>query len=274
MERVIAPVDFLVIGSGIAGLSFALKTAESGTVLLVTKKELADSNTNYAQGGIAAVMDLKSDSFDSHSKDTLQTGCGLSHEDIVQLVVQEGPKQVQQLIDWGVQFTKKHGGDELDLAREGGHSHRRILHSGDMTGAEIERALISAVHQHPNIQILDHHITIDLITSHKLGHGLHQPNRCLGVYALNKHNDTILTIPARWTLLATGGAGKVYRYTSNPDIASGDGMAMAYRAGCRLANLEFVQFHPTCLFHPEAKSFLISEALRGEGAKLILPKLK
>ncbi|OGQ56572.1 MAG: L-aspartate oxidase [Deltaproteobacteria bacterium RIFCSPLOWO2_02_FULL_50_16] len=263
-------VDFLVIGTGIAGLTFALEVADHGSVLLVTKKDPIESNTNYAQGGIAAVMS-EEDSFENHIRDTHTAGAGLCHDDTVKLVVREGPAHVKKLIERGVRFSKKENAS-YDLGREGGHSHRRILHAGDITGAEIERALIHAAHNHPNIKIMDHQISIDLITTHKLGLKTHQPNQCLGAYILNKHNNTIETVAAKITMLASGGAGKVYLYTSNPDIATGDGVAMAYRAGCPVGNLEFIQFHPTCLYHPDAKSFLISEALRGEGARLLLPK--
>ena len=265
-----APIDFLIIGSGIAGLSYALKVADHGKVIIVTKKEPIESSTNYAQGGIAAVIDNK-DSFDFHIQDTLTTGGGLSHEDIVKIVVEEGPDQVKKLIEWGVNFSKNEN-QAYDLGREGGHSKRRILHAGDITGAKIQEALLKEVQKHPNIEIYDHHICIDFITSHKLNLNNSDKSQCLGAYVLKTQNNSIQTIAAKTTLLATGGAGKVYLYTSNPDIASADGIAMAYRAGCPIANLEFIQFHPTCLYHPEAKSFLISEALRGEGAKLLLSK--
>ncbi|HEX5035725.1 MAG TPA: L-aspartate oxidase [bacterium] len=266
--------DFLVIGSGIAGLSFALEVAKRGTVTIVTKKTKAESNTNYAQGGIAAVVSAF-DSVDKHIRDTLDCGYGLCHEDTVRLVATEGPKAIARLVDWGVHFSKKSGaGGEYDLTREGGHSERRVLHYKDTTGAEIERALIEAIRREPNISILEHHFAVDLVTNRKLGPGRGEvisPLRCLGAYVLNQKTGAVEAIAARVTLLATGGAGKVYLYTSNPDIATGDGMAMAARAGARMANLEFVQFHPTCLFHPEAKSFLITEAVRGEGGVLRLP---
>lgn len=257
---------FLVIGSGIAGLSYALQVARHGSVVLITKKNKADSNTNYAQGGIAAVMS-EVDSLESHIQDTLKVGYGLCHEEAVRLVVTRGPEEIRRLIDWGVRFSKK--GDHYDLGREGGHSERRVLHSKDMTGAEIERALLEAIKSEPNIQVLEHHFAIDLITNRKITKST-DPLRCFGAYALDQKTGQIKTIAAQTTLLATGGAGKVYLYTSNPDIATGDGMAMATRAGAQMANLEFVQFHPTCLYHPEAKSFLISEAVRGEGGILRL----
>lgn len=256
--------DFLVIGSGIAGLSFALEVAKHGTVTVITKKTRAESNTNYAQGGIAAVMSAI-DSVDKHIRDTLECGYGLCHEDAVRLVATQGPSAIRRLVDWGVQFSKQSAGGGFDLTREGGHSERRVLHFKDTTGAEIERALLEAIKSHPDIRVLEHHFAVDLITNRK------EPLRCLGAYVLDQKSGNIESIAAGITLLATGGAGKVYLYTSNPDIATGDGMAMAYRAGARMANLEFVQFHPTCLFHPEAKSFLITEAVRGEGGVLRLP---
>lgn len=276
--------DFLVIGSGIAGLSFALEVAKRGTVTVVTKKTRAESNTNYAQGGIAAVVSAI-DSVEKHIRDTLDCGYGLCHEDAVRMVATEGPSAIRRLVDWGVQFSKKQdsagssASGEFDLTREGGHSERRVLHFKDTTGAEIERALLEAIKAHPDIRVLEHHFAVDLITDRKLGSksngGLPpagtSPLQCLGAYVLDQKSGKIESIAAGITLLATGGAGKVYLYTSNPDIATGDGMAMAYRAGARMANLEFVQFHPTCLFHPEAKSFLITEAVRGEGGILRLP---
>lgn len=251
--------DFLVIGSGIGGLTFALKVCNYGNVLIITKKEKAESNTNYAQGGIAAVIS-PDDSFESHIQDTLKAGDGLCKLEVVEEIIKEAPERIKELIEIGVQFTKSENGESFDLGKEGGHSHRRVLHATDLTGREIERALLNAVSEQPNIRILENVIAIDLIK---------EVNRCIGCYALNKADNEVLEISAKITLLATGGIGKVYLYTSNPDIASGDGIAMAYRIGASIVNMEFVQFHPTCLYHPYAKSFLISEALRGEGAILI-----
>src|SRR6476620_9020976 len=258
--------DFLIIGSGMAGLTSALKTAPLGTVAIITKKQRAESNTNYAQGGIAAVM-ADDDSFDLHVRDTLNAGAGLCKEDVVRTIVAEGPKLVRELIERGVRFAAGETPDkEFDLGREGGHSKRRILHAGDITGHEIERALLQAIASEPNISVFEDELAVDLITSNKLK--LAGPNRCLGCYALNEETKEVEVFAAANTLLATGGCGKVYLYTSNPDIASGDGVAMGYRAGARIANMEFIQFHPTCLYHPRAKSFLISEAVRGEGGVL------
>jgi L-aspartate oxidase len=262
--------DYLVLGSGIAGLSFALKVASRGRVAVITKKNSAESNTNYAQGGIAAVTS-KEDSFELHVRDTLEAGAGLCKEDVVRTIVSEGPARIQELIELGMKFSERedprnHGKHELDLGREGGHSKRRILHAKDVTGREIESALLHAISQQPSIEVFENHFAIDLITSQKLGYV--GDNRCLGVYALDKKTGRVDTFAAPVTLLATGGCGKVYLYTTNPDIATGDGVAMAFRAGAAVANMEFIQFHPTCLFHPKAKSFLISEAVRGEGGVL------
>jgi L-aspartate oxidase len=261
--------DFLVLGSGIAGLSFALKVAPLGRVAIVTKKSSAESNTNYAQGGIAAVTS-KEDSVQIHVRDTLAAGAGLCHEDVVRTIIQEGPARIAELIETGMKFTEReiNGGRELDLGREGGHSKRRILHAKDVTGQEIERALLNAIAARPNIEIFENHFAIDLITTQKLGQLFDpRPNRCLGAYVFDKKRNRVETFAAG-AVLATGGCGKVYLYTTNPDIATGDGVAMAYRAGAAIANMEFVQFHPTCLYDPKAKSFLISEAVRGEGAVL------
>ena len=262
--------DFLVIGSGIAGLSFALKVAPRGKVAIVTKKNRAESNTNYAQGGIAAVTS-KEDSIEMHVQDTLVAGAGLCREQVVRTIIAEGPERVAELIEMGMKFSErevpfKGGSRELDLGKEGGHSKRRILHAKDVTGREIERALLDAISRSPNIEIFEDHLGIDLITTEKLGYAV--SNRCLGAYVLDKQSGQVETFAANAVILASGGCGKVYLFTTNPDIATGDGVAMAYRAGAGVANMEFVQFHPTCLYHPRAKSFLISEAVRGEGGIL------
>lgn len=256
--------DLLILGSGIAGLTLALKAADFCNVLLVTKNKAVESNTVYAQGGIASVMS-KSDHFESHIHDTFEAGAQLGDLKIIEDVICAGPRLIAELLSIGVKFDKTQ--KKFDLAREGGHSYRRILHSHDMTGFEIQKKLLAKVQKHPRIEILEHHIAIDLIVDRHLQKKPGDPV-CYGAYVLNKANQKILTLTAKATVLATGGAGKVYLYTSNPDIATGDGIAMGYRAGCEVANLEFVQFHPTCLYHPKAKSFLISEALRGEGGKL------
>ena len=262
--------DYLVLGSGLAGLFFALKVAPRGRVAIVTKKDRAESNTNYAQGGIASVTS-KEDSFELHVRDTLTAGAGLCKKDVVRTIVEDGPARIAELIELGMKFSERDaldedGGKQLDLGREGGHSKRRILHAKDVTGREIERALLNAAARQPNIQIFENHLAIDLITSQKLGYV--GENRCLGAYVFDKKSGGVETFAAPVTILATGGCGKVYLYTTNPDIATGDGVAMAYRAGAAVADMEFVQFHPTCLYHPQAKSFLISEAVRGEGGVL------
>jgi L-aspartate oxidase len=257
--------DFLVLGSGIAGLSFALRLAERGKVVLVTKKGSTDSATNYAQGGIAAVMDPE-DSFEDHVCDTLLAGAGLCKEETVRFVVERGPKAVERLLALGVRFDAAHEGPGYDLGREGGHSHRRVLHAADFTGQEIERVLVERAEASSCIEILTNHLAVDLVTTRKLG--LAGPSRVVGAYVLDAATRSVRPLAARIVMLATGGCGKVYLYTSNPDIASGDGIAMAYRAGATIANMEFIQFHPTCLYHPEARSFLISEAVRGEGGIL------
>ena len=261
-------VDFLVIGGGIAGLGYALEVAEVGTVAVLAKREMGEAATAYAQGGIAAVWQAP-DSFDAHIQDTVRAGAGLNDREAVEICVRNGPTQIRRLTDLGVSFTRRAevpGG--YDLGREGGHTRRRVLHAGDITGQALHRALLEAVEKHPGIRLFSDHMAIDLVTATKLGAG---PERVLGAYALDLSTGCVGAFEAHVTLLATGGAGKVYLYTSNPDVASGDGMAMAYRAGAAVANMEFVQFHPTCLFHPGAKNYLISEALRGEGAVLRLP---
>jgi L-aspartate oxidase len=262
--------DVLVLGSGIAGLNFALNAAQHGRVGLVTKKNRADSNTNWAQGGIASVTS-REDSFELHLRDTLDAGAGLCRESVVRTIVEEGPARIQELLELGARFTEREipaepGRRELDLTREGGHSKRRVLHAADATGAELERTYLQAIASQPNITVLEDHLAIDLITSAKIGAA--GPNRILGVYVLDRIRQEVEVFAAPVVVLATGGSGKVYLYTTNPDIATGDGVAMAYRAGLPIANMEFVQFHPTCLFHPQVRNFLISEAVRGEGAVL------
>ncbi len=259
--------DFLVVGSGIAGLFFALKAATLGTVHVITKKEKAESNTNYAQGGIAAVMS-KVDSFDLHIQDTLRTGIGLCHEDAVRLLVTEGPDRLRELMRLGVSFTTRDG--ELDLGREGGHSINRIVHAHDRSGAEIERALLTAVAEHPRITIFENHLAIDLITEHNLGREVTPsgPIHCWGVYALDVSTGRVKTFLAPRTILCSGGLGQAYLHTTNPPIATGDGVAMAYRAGARIGDMEFVQFHPTSLYNSGTPAFLISEAIRGFGGIL------
>jgi L-aspartate oxidase len=257
--------DYLVLGSGVAGLSFALQAARYGEVTIVTKRSMDDTATGWAQGGVSAVL-ASDDSFERHAADTREAGAGLCHDVVVELCVREAPEVVAGLVGIGARFSRG-GGGELDLGREGGHTARRIVHAGDATGREIQRALSEAVSAHPNIKMLEWHTAVDVITLSKFG----GPDYCVGAYVLDERGGKIETILARATVLATGGSGKVYLYTTNPDVATGDGVAMAYRAGAEIANMEFYQFHPTCLYHPTAKSFLISEALRGEGAVLRLP---
>jgi L-aspartate oxidase len=275
--------DFLVVGSGVAGLTFALSAAEHGEVVVITKRAPDESNTKYAQGGIAAVFD-PGDSVDAHVRDTLEAGAGLCHEVVAEICASEGPERVRELIARGARFD--HDGGQVSLGREGGHSARRIVHAADATGRELERALLEQARKSPNIRFAEHHTAIDLIMLSRFG----GPDACGGAYVLDEaaadapppaavegaarpssKGHVVETYLARATILATGGAGKVYLYTTNPDVATGDGVAMAYRAGAEIANMEFYQFHPTCLFHPEAKSFLVTEALRGEGAILRLP---
>ncbi|HYO95030.1 MAG TPA: L-aspartate oxidase [Polyangiaceae bacterium] len=257
--------DYLVIGSGVAGLTFALRAAAHGEVLLITKRGADESATSWAQGGVAAVLS-PDDSFEKHADDTRMAGAGLCHDVVVDLCVREAPKAIRWLGDLGARFSES-GAGTLDLGREGGHTERRIVHAGDITGREIQRALWLAVQESPNVRVLEWHMGIDLITLSNFG----GPDRCVGAYVLDEKTGEVHTVMARATVLATGGAGKVYLYTSNPDVATGDGVAMAYRAGAEIANMEFYQFHPTVLYEPKAKSFLVSEALRGEGAVLRLP---
>jgi L-aspartate oxidase len=259
--------DFVVIGSGIAGLSFALKAAKHGSVAVVTKRKGADSNTAWAQGGVACVTSDE-DSFELHVRDTLEAGAGLCDEAVVRQIVTEGPACIQELVDLGLHFDEREvsGHRELDLGKEGGHSKRRVLHVQDVTGKEIENVLLRKLAEESQVDLLENHMAVDLITAGKLGFA--SEDRCLGVYVLDEKLGEVETIRSDRIVLATGGCGKVYLYTTNPDIATGDGVAMAWRAGATIANMEFVQFHPTCLFHPKAKSFLISEAVRGEGGVL------
>jgi len=262
--------DVLIIGSGAAGLSLAIKLADQANVAVLSKEALTEGATLYAQGGVSAVLD-EHDSIESHLEDTLATGAGLCDRNIVRFVVERAHKSIEWLVDQGVDFTRANENSGTNspfhLHKEGGHSHRRIIHAADATGKAIETTLESRVRSHPNIDLFEHHIAVDLITTQKLG----KPgNKCLGAYVLDVINNKVNVFSAHHVILATGGAGKAYLYTSNPDSCTGDGIAMAWRAGCRIANMEFIQFHPTCLYHPMAKSFLISEALRGEGAKLIL----
>lgn len=267
--------DVLIIGAGIGGLSTAIQLAERKPnlkILVLTKTHEGESNTRYAQGGVAAVWNTEIDSFEKHKADTLDAGDGLCKEETVDIVVQEGPERVREIIEWGVRFDKN-AFERYDLGREGGHSENRILHFKDLTGWEIQRALNAKAHEHPNIQVLEHYFAVDIITQHHLGHNVTRltPNiECYGAYALNKENNNIDTILARVTILATGGAGQVYRNTTNPVIASGDGIAMAYRAKGWIENMEFVQFHPTALFNPAGENpvFLVSEAVRGYGGIL------
>jgi L-aspartate oxidase len=262
--------DVIVIGSGLAGMSAALHLASHRKVALVTKHELLDGASSWAQGGIAAVME-GSDSVEDHIRDTHVAGAGLCRPDAVRFVVERGRHAVEWLVAQGVPFTRDDANqEELHLTREGGHSHRRIVHAADATGSAVQKTLVSQVKSHPNIEVFEWHIAIDLVTSRKLGDAA-GPNRVWGAYALDLKAGRVRTLAARHTVLASGGAGKVYLYTTNPDIATGDGVAMGWRAGASVANMEFIQFHPTCLFHPHAKSFLISEAVRGEGGLLRLP---
>ena len=261
--------DFLVIGGGVAGLSFALEAAQHAEVTVITKRNVDDSSTSRAQGGIAAVLD-PTDSFEAHVRDTLEAGRGLSHRDVVEMVVRDGPDRIRELVRLGTEFSKARQRDDngtgLDLTKEGGHSARRIVHAADLTGAEVQRALTEAANQNPRIRLLERHMAIDLIDLSRYG----SDHLVAGAYVFDEAANAVHTVVARATVLATGGAGKVYLYTTNPDVASGDGVAMAYRVGAEVANMEFFQFHPTCLFHPQAKNFLISEALRGEGGILRL----
>ena len=259
--------DALIIGSGAAGLSLALRLAGQARIAVLSKGALQEGCTLWAQGGIAAVLDGERDSIESHLRDTLDAGAGLCDEQAARFTIEQGAQSIRWLIDQGVPFTQQ-GDSGYHLTQEGGHSQRRIFHSADTTGHAIETTLEQRIRQHPEVDLFEHHIAVDLITANKLGEP-HQ--RVLGAYVLDRNQHRVITFRARFVVLATGGASKVYLYTTNPDLSTGDGVAMAWRAGCRVANMEFNQFHPTCLYHPQAKSFLISEALRGEGGRLLLP---
>ncbi len=268
--------DVLIIGSGLAGLTLALNLADSKKVCLVSKRAISDSASSWAQGGIAAVFN-DDDSIEAHIEDTLIAGAGLCDVEVTRLVAEHGRETVEWLIEQGVIFTREDDDSGYHLTREGGHSHRRIVHAADATGYAVQKTLAERVREHANITLLEDHIAVDLITVRKLAHQKliqhdehAKADNCLGAYVLDNKSGKVLTIAAQQTVLATGGTGKVYLYTTNPDVSTGDGVAMAWRAGCRVANMEFIQFHPTCLYHPKAKSFLISEAVRGEGGLLKL----
>lgn len=263
--------DILVIGSGVSGLSLAIKAARHAKVTLITKKGKVDTATNLAQGGIAAVLSVE-DSIEDHIQDTLISGDGLCNEEVVRIVTTEGPARVRELMDFGVRFQMHPNGHDFELGMEGGHSARRVAHASDLTGKEIERVLLEQTAAHANIEILENHLAVDLLIASKAdtsGLSAGEQDRCLGAYVLNRATGQVEIRRALITVLCTGGCGKVYLYTTNPDIATGDGVAMAYRAGAKVANLEFIQFHPTCFFNPHIKNFLISEAVRGEGAVLL-----
>ncbi|GHD76260.1 L-aspartate oxidase [Vogesella fluminis] len=260
--------DVLIIGSGLAGMTLALHLAEHYEVGLITKRDLLEGSSSYAQGGIAAVLDT-GDSVAKHIDDTLIAGAGLCNEETTRFIVENSKDAIDWLVDLGVPFTRDASHQTgFHLTREGGHSHRRIIHAADATGAAVTSTLGQKIRAHPHISVLENHIAVDLITGKKLGRA---ENRCYGAYVLDKEQDEVVTIAANHTILASGGAGKVYLYTTNPDTATGDGIAMGWRAGCRVGNMEFIQFHPTCLYHPHTKSFLVSEAVRGEGGILRLP---
>jgi L-aspartate oxidase len=266
--------DVLIIGSGLAGLTLALQIADHKKVCIVSKRKLQYSASSWAQGGIATVLN-SDDTIEAHVEDTLIAGAGLCDPEMTRMVTEHGREAIDWLIDLGVEFTREENSETgYHLTREGGHSHRRIIHVADATGKAVQKTLAQKIREHTNITLLENHIAVDLITSNKLKQQpFKQPitNRCLGAYVLDNSSGKVITIAAQQTALATGGAGKVYLYTTNPDVSTGDGIAMAWRAGCRVSNMEFIQFHPTCLFHPQAKSFLITEAVRGEGGILKLP---
>ncbi len=266
--------DVIIVGTGAAGLSVALELAQLSAsdsnkrppkIALISKGSVTNGSTLYAQGGIAAVLDEVNDSTESHIEDTLNAGAGLCHPDTVRYTIEHGREAIEWLIKQGVIFSREQKGTQYHLTREGGHTQRRVIHAADATGKAISEGLIERLNEYTSIKVFDHHLAVDLILSPE------NKNQCIGLYLLDTKNNKVMDVPAKFTVLATGGASKVYLYTSNPDTSTGDGIAMAWRAGCRIANMEFNQFHPTCLYHPKAKSFLISEALRGEGAKLKLP---
>ncbi|HKK13106.1 MAG TPA: L-aspartate oxidase [Gammaproteobacteria bacterium] len=259
--------DVVIIGSGAAGLTLALHLPPQMRVAVLAKGTLTESSTLYAQGGVSAVLD-REDSFEAHVRDTLDAGAGLCDPEVVRFVVEHGPDAIAWLIDLAVPFTREQEAGRYHLTREGGHSHRRVIHAADATGRAIETALVRSVRDRENITLLERHIAVDVITGRKLG--LDTP-RCLGAYVLDRNRGRVTALRSRFLVLATGGASKVYLYTSNPDTSTGDGIAIAWRAGCRVENMEFNQFHPTCLYHPRAKSLLITEAVRGEGGRLLLP---
>lgn len=259
--------DVLIIGSGLAGLTLALKVADEKKVCIISKRSINDGSSNWAQGGIAAVL-ADDDSIEAHIQDTLIAGAGLCDGEVTRQVVEHASGLVAWLIEAGVPFTKEENGIDYHLTREGGHSHRRIIHAADATGKAVQNTLAAKIKNHSNITLLEEHIAVDLITARKMKQ---KGEDCLGAYILNHSTGKVITIGAQHTVLATGGAGKVYRFTTNPDVSTGDGVAMAWRAGCRVANMEFIQFHPTCLYHPQEKSFLITEAIRGEGGILKRP---
>jgi L-aspartate oxidase len=261
--------DFIIVGSGAGGLSAALHASEHGRVAIITKRGALDSNSNWAQGGIACVTS-EVDSIEQHVSDTLIAGAGLCHEEAVRMIVTEGPERIAELVKWGVDFDHRPASDghlEFDLTKEGGHSQRRVLHAADATGREITEKLLAEVRTRPNITLYENHFAVDIITTTKLG--FVSEDRVLGLYVLNEETREVLTFRSDRVVLATGGCGRVYLYTTNPRVATGDGVALAWRAGANVANMEFIQFHPTCLYHPEKRSFLITEAMRGEGARLI-----
>ena len=257
--------DFVVVGTGVSGLTFALEASKHGSVAVITKRASENSNTAWAQGGICCVADDE-DSFESHIADTVDAGAGLCDHDVVKTIVESAPSAIEKMVNIGVQFDKNSSG-KYELGKEGGHSQRRVLHSKDTTGKEISEKLIYSAKQSENIEIFEHHFAIDVITTEKLG--ISGTNEVAGIYVLNESTGEILTFRSDKVVLCTGGCGRVYLYTTNPNIATGDGLAMAYRAGAEISNMEFIQFHPTCLYHHELKNFLISEAVRGEGGKLI-----